>query len=234
MQNYVVLTRPKIDSELFLEQLKEGSIKTYIEPMLEIVPFKVKNYNFKEYQGIIFTSLNAVRVLMPINAESLDAYIVGEQVAKELKVYKGIKIKAVLEDVGSLQDYLTKKKWDSSKPLFYPSGKHISNHLNINDIKIKRVPVYEAKRITGFSKKFISLIDERKIAAIAFFSLRTAEAFVEEIIKYERTSLLKTIKALCISERLLESVNKVEWGGVHVASTPDRKGMLHLIEKEGL
>jgi uroporphyrinogen-III synthase len=231
MKNYIVLTRPREEAESFLKELGDYDKKVLIEPMLNISPVKFKEVNLNRYQGFVFTSINAVRLLHPyIRDFKKDAFVVGQQVAKEIKSYSSLNVKAVMDNSADLEAFLKNSKWKSSKPLLYACGKNITNHFNLENIKIDNFPIYEAVKNKNFSDEFLALLKADEIDAIAFFSLRTAECFIDVCGKYECTDCLRSIKALCISQRVLESVNKVEWKSVQVAGTPDRQGMLRLFK----
>ena len=96
-------------------------------------------------------------------------------------------------------------------------------------IKVETLVVYKAEKVKTLSNLCIKKIRTGEIVAVTFFSRRTAENFLFQIDANGLGDSLAGIKALCISQGVLECVRSRKWGGTYTSSQPDRQGMLEII-----
>jgi uroporphyrinogen-III synthase len=102
---------------------------------------------------------------------------------------------------------------------------------------IQSVIIYAAVPVCT-PDKFGHIFRDTKIAAVTFFSARTAHVFLECLMACAKTDpavQLEDIKFLCISDFVLKCVQE-HAAGVHpenisVSDTPDTQGMMELIKR---
>jgi uroporphyrinogen-III synthase len=226
---YILITRPQHDAETIAHSLQEMGLSPFIEPMLSIVPLDVQLPDLNAYDGLIFTSANGVRTVSDLTAiRDIPVYAVGPH-TKEAALSLGWNCVTSVRGSSKELAVLLEKEGRAWQKALHLSGEHIATELKIDGLDTDRVPVYRAEKATALSKECLQLLDERSLAAVIFFSKRTAETFVDLIKKYERTDALSATKALCIADSVVVSLKDISWQDVQVARTPDRNGVLALI-----
>ena len=94
----------------------------------------------------------------------------------------------------------------------------------------QRVVLYRAVMLDGLTLPVLEALEARTVAAVLLYSARSAQAFLKAVENSGLRADFSGVHALCIADSVLESVQGVDWAGIHVAPTPDQSGMLALIE----
>ena len=84
MRNLIVITRPIEDAEDYAGELQAAGFKTFVEPMLSIEALDFEVPDLKDYDGLILTSANALRIYREnVGAVDLEisVYCVGKHTA---------------------------------------------------------------------------------------------------------------------------------------------------------
>ncbi|HBR69653.1 MAG TPA: hypothetical protein DEA55_09790 [Rhodospirillaceae bacterium] len=233
-QGLILITRPAEDAQEYARELQNLGHKTFIEPMLEIVPANFSLPDLAGYRGLIFTSANAVRIFSESSSErGIEVYCVGQNTYEQARksgygnIYNanGSAVQIVpliLNRVGTdTGQFLHIRGEDVARPvdeMFAGSG-----------VKVETLVVYKAEKVKALSNLCIKKLRDGEISAVTFFSKRTAESFLFQIGANDLGGALMSIKALCISQAVLECVRTRKWGDTYAASQPDRQGMLNLI-----
>jgi uroporphyrinogen-III synthase len=102
--------------------------------------------------------------------------------------------------------------------------------LKKSGIFIGEIVAYAAHPIEKLSHSLLKSLDNREFEAVMLFSARGGAHFAALMEQYDRAVRLKQTKALCLSEAVLQSVSVLPFQKALVAGTPDRHGMLELIE----
>lgn len=85
--------------------------------------------------------------------------------------------------------------------------------------------VYRAAPRDIFDENLRTLLTEHSIAAVSFYSQRSARIFAEGVKAYGLEGALRATKALCISRPVVECVRVLPWADVLVAQSPDGDAM---------
>ena len=79
----IIITRPLIEIENLMADLFNLGHRIIHIPTLKIEPVQIPDINFKDYEGIIFTSANAVRYIPNKNGRSaINCFCVGSMTEK--------------------------------------------------------------------------------------------------------------------------------------------------------
>lgn len=179
-------------------------------------------------QAIIVTSKNALHVF-PIQGVSGDVQVlcVGETTANAIEKlgYQNIQAFAT---VSVLREWLEQMS-DNGAGIFYLRGRDVRCELKSDFLELQECIVYKADPVSVFSDVFLEALKNDRIAAITFYSVRAVHAFEGLIKKTPYESNLGKIKALSISQPVLDCVRQFEWLSLECARTPDRGGMSDLI-----
>lgn len=232
--NVVLITRPVVDADDFARDVRALGLTPLVEPMLGIVSIPFKAPNMGIYPAIVFTSANGVRVFgCPPGVAEMPVFAVGAHTAGEALKQGYQKVFTAAGDAADLAALITKKL---SPPVrvMHVRGEHIAMPLDEllkhDRITVDSVVVYTAKTEDNFSSVCRDAIATGQAGAVTFFSRRTAENFVRLA---EEEGLLKNlsgIKALCISDAVLQCVQDAGWAGAYSAEQPEKSSMLALLK----
>jgi len=206
-------------------------------PMLKIKPIKLTKSQIKEIKvadAIIFSSANAVNISRNyLNSFSNKVFCVGEDT--KVACLKN-NIKNVSSSDGNINDLInliTKKIKDRSKKLVYISAKQTAVNLPLilksKKIYVKKIVIYESKKIKTIQKPILDLIRLNKLNFVTFFSKKTAITFNQLILKYKLQRYLMNMECISLSNSIEQIAKKNNFKKYYVSSNPDRKSFLKLI-----
>jgi len=177
----VVVTRPEPDASDYADELRDHGFDLLVEPMLVIEPLAFSKPDLSQYDGVLFTSANAVRVVG--DGFSGVAYCVGKHTAKAAQEAGFSDVFSVNGTGVDLLDHIVALPDSCSNKLLHVCGQHVAfplvQRLNEAGIKADALCVYHSKYVDQFSDDFIAVLNGGKVNAVTFFSKRTADAFVK-------------------------------------------------------
>ena len=206
-------------------------------PMLKIKPIKLTKSQIKEIKvadAIIFSSANAVNISRNyLNSFSNKVFCVGDDT--KVACLKN-NIKNVSSSDGNINDLInliTKKIKDRSKKLVYISAKQTAVNLPLilksKKIYVKKIVIYESKKIKTIQKPILDLIRLNKLNFVTFFSKKTVITFNQLILKYKLQRYLMNMECISLSNSIEQIAKKNNFKKYYVSSNPDRKSFLKLI-----
>jgi len=206
-------------------------------PMLKIKPIKLTKNQIKEIKvadAIIFSSANAVNISRNyLNSFSNKVFCVGDDT--KVACLKN-NIKNVSSSGGNINDLInliTKKIKDRSKKLVYISAKQTAVNLPLilksKKIYVKKIVIYESKKIKTIQKPILDLIRLNKLNFVTFFSKKTVITFNQLILKYKLQRYLMNTECISLSNSIEQIAKKNNFKKYYVSSNPDRKSFLKLI-----
>lgn len=229
----ILITRPAADDGEFSRRLMMEGYKIFHEPMLEIAAEDFQIPDLSVYDALIFTSRHAVKIFSAqVTERKITVYAVGPQTAEMLASAHFEKMIVAVGDGASLNEVLSRNPPPGDGRLLYIRGRDVAGAVIAPPgFQIEELIVYRAEKATHLSDACRAHIESGRIAAATFFSVRTAEAFVALAREKGIESGLKATKALCISQGVVECVRPISWAGTYAAQTPDRQGMIALVQK---
>ena len=237
---YFIITRPTIDTKIIAEKLSSLKLQLLFEPMLEIRPIDSKtiigNIKCDEFDGVIFTSSNAIRAVGNLkDLHKKQIYVVGEKTAQLAGSHGFEKVIIAGSNVDEFCDYFANNKKLASKRLVYFSGTYVTKDLKVVlgnlDYEVEQVICYESLAVKDFSSQFIDKLNSNFIGAVSFYSQLTAENFIRLAKKDNLIENLKHLEAFVLSEKIADSLRQVKWKMIHVAKDSDEKNMVELVRR---
>ena len=153
---HILLTRPLEDiEELILKFKKLGHIVSHM-PVIKIEKINYKSINFSEFNGIIFTSSNAIKYLdTKLIDKNKICFCVGSVTEKKVRNSGFQNVISADGNVSNLKELILQNFNPSSGKLLYISGEVITSKLDQDLISNG----YDVKRIINYTAKSIENLD---------------------------------------------------------------------------
>ena len=225
----LLIIRPALRAEEDARFVEERGVSAHIAPVLayEDVAFDMPQAD--QVDVLIITSAQAVNRVRAIDEfKDKPLYCVGAQSAQAAK---DAGFKRVRHANGTAKEMLALVQGQAKlgARILYLRGEDISVDL---EPPLKKAGfscesriVYRAAPRDIFDDKLRTLIEARAIAAVSFYSQRSARIFAEGVKAYGLEGALGVTKALCISRPVVECVRVLRWADVLLAERPDGDAM---------
>lgn len=233
MNKKVLITRPEADSVILAEQVRAMGAEPIIAPMMTIRVLETDLPDLQQYDALAFTSANGVQAF----AEKCDVrthkcFCVGGETAARARAEGFTTIYEAGGKAESLADLVISKR---PKRILYCAPEHKAypflDRLRENGVLCEEVVLYTAEQIRRIPDGVKAMIDGNDIDFALFFSKRTVEIFMELAEQSGCTPALNSIKALCLSDGVVQSAQAGLWARTYVAGKPDSGSMLLLLEQ---
>ena len=211
----IIFTRPLIDSEDFMMNFFSSGHKVIHMPTLSIASANMEPINTKDYDGLIFTSANAVRFLKLKNDDkNIKCFCVGNLTERSLRLKGFNNTVAASGTVNALKNIIINSE-KNIKNLAYLCGEVISyeldKELKQEGFKVSKIINYTSTRITDLNKESMDLIKKYPPNITLIYSQRSAESFDGIIRKYSLAELMTHCTVMCISKKIEEFLKSKGW-----------------------
>jgi len=184
-------------------------------PTLSITSANMKPINTKDYDGLIFTSTNAVRFLKLKNDDKNTlCFCVGNLTERSLRLKGFNNTVAASGTVNALKNIIINSE-KNIKNLAYLCGDVISyeldKELKQEGLKVSKIINYTSTKITSLNKENMNLIKKYPANITLIYSQRSAESFDEIIRKYSLAELMTRCTVMCISKKIEEFLKSKGW-----------------------
>ncbi len=241
MSGLIVITRPQPEADDYAQELKAYGFDVFVEPMLIYQSVDFIKPDFSDYDGVLLTSSQALAAFFD-QYSAADAmrfegrvHCVGKHTARQARAYQFKNVVSVDGTGKDLELHVSMLENAQRGRFLHVRGRDVAfpigDSLREKKIAIDDLVVYEAVPVGGFSHAFADLLGRGAIGVVTFYSKRTAENFLHLIKGSGFESTLSGIKALSISPRVLECVRMHLWADLYVSETPDREGMLKVLNE---
>ncbi|MGB1547132.1 MAG: uroporphyrinogen-III synthase [Alphaproteobacteria bacterium] len=232
---HVLLTRPQEDSENLAALLQARGIKSLIEPMLTIHPRPGVRLSTANVQAFLLTSANGARALAKATPErNLPIYAVGNATAETARALGFTKVLSAAGDARALTDLVAERVDPKAGALLHAAGKTLAGDLAValtaRGYDIRRETLYEATPVKRISPPAAEALRGGKLAAVLFFSPRTAGAFVRLACEAGLASCCERVFALCLSPAVAKAADTIRWQALRVAERPDVDSLLRELD----
>jgi len=231
---HILLTRPLEDcSEMILKFQSLGHQVSHL-PLLKIEKVKYELINFSNYDGIVFTSANAVKFL---NTEKLDknikCFCVGNATEKKARDVGFQNTIAAEGNVSNLKELIIQSYESKNKELLYVSGEIISVNLDkqllSEGFKVKRIINYKVNHNQNFDDKFVNEL-KLKIPDMAYiYSQNSALSFLNFIKINQTENLWINTNLMCIGEKTSSILNEIKWKKIFLFNPGEEEFLLYKI-----
>ena len=231
---HIVITRPKEDSLYLIESLiKLGHVVTHL-PVIKIEKLETKKINLLNYQGIIFTSSNAIKFM---NIEKFNSKIkcfcVGKATELIAKQIGFINTYTSEGTVDSLVELIMRTLDSKSGKLLYLSSEFISKDLDKDLISagysVDRISNYTSLPVEEVDKKTLNFFEKKPPDVIFIYSSKSAKNLFNLINKYSLLNVVTQSNLMCISEKVLLVLKQIKWKKVFVFSPGEEEFLLKKI-----
>jgi len=235
MKQKVLITRPINDAQETANILRQKGYDVFCENFLTVHYHEIKIPDLNNFEGLIFTSRHAVRMLCQ-NTDQRDVpvFTVGDKTAEEASLNKFKDIKSAAGDVGDLVQLLN-DNLKSVKPYLYARGRDVSAPLAemLLGQDVNEIILYHTDKNDEISSDCLEMLQKHAFSHILFYSKRTAVAFAEVIeANPQKTALLdglKEAKALCLGSSMVEYLSILPWQSIEVAQEPNQQALMALL-----
>ena len=211
----IIFTRPLIDTEDLMMNFFSSGHKVIHMPTLSIASANMKPINTNDYDGLIFTSANAVRFLKLKNSEkNTKCFCVGNLTERSLRLKGFNNTIAASGTVNALKNIIINSE-QNIKKLAYLCGDVISYELDKELVqegfKVNKIINYTSTKITNLNNASLNLIKKYPANIALIYSKRSAESFDEIVKKYSLAELMTHCVVMCISKKIEEFLKSKGW-----------------------
>ena len=211
----IIFTRPLIDAEDLMTNFFSSNYKVIHLPTLSINSANMEPINTKEFDGLIFTSANAVRFLKLKNDEkNIKCYCVGNITERSLRLKGFTNTVAASGTVNALKNIILNSE-KKIKNLAYLCGDVVSydldKDLKLSGFKVKKIINYTSSKITDLNSESLDLIKKYPPNITLIYSKRSAESFDQIVSKYSLSELMTQCTVMCISKKIVDYFDKAGW-----------------------
>ena len=211
----IIFTRPLIDAEDIMMTFFSSGHKVIHMPTLSIASANMKPINVNDYDGLIFTSANAVRFLkLKNNEKNIKCFCVGNLTERTLRLKGFNNTVAASGTVNALKNIIINSE-NTIKSLIYLCGDVISHELDKDlkqeGFKVSKIINYTSTKLTDLNKESMDLIKKYPPNITFIYSRRSAESFDEIIRKYSLAELMTHCKVMCISKKIEGFLKSKGW-----------------------
>ena len=220
----LLLTRPQAASEAFWTEFS-GHVTTQAEvlisPLINIVPTGIKP-DLSNAKGVIFSSVQGVE--NSGDPENIPAFCIGPNTT-QAALSKGWNAEMSGESADALVLNLKQKR--PTAPLVHIAGVHrrgfVARRLTDTGLQTTECSVYD-QQLAPLSQAAQTVIGGDGTVIVPLFSPRTARQFARQV---QRCVQLHIVT---ISAQVLAEVAEVDARSCAVARTPDRDGMIEMLQ----
>ena len=231
---HILLTRPLEDSrEMILKFQSLGHNVSH----LQLINIESKNYesiDFSDFNGIIFTSANAIKFLnLKLINKKISCFCVGNATERKAKSTGFQNIFCADGNVNNLKELILQNFNSSDGKLLYVSGEIISNKLDqqliFEGYNIKRIINYTANPVEKFNDKFIEKLKLKMPEIVYIYSENSAISFLNLIKNYQLENLWLNSNLMCIGEKTSAVLNEIKWKKIFLFNPGEEEFLLYKI-----
>ena len=223
----ILITRPLIDAEDFMEKLFAYGHKIIHLPTLKISTVKTELVNPDNFDAFVFTSANAVRNLQLSSTDkSLHCFCVGSITEKIARQSGFTNTSAAGGTVNALKNLIMiSDKVNENSNLAYFCGDNTSYDLDLElkreKLKIKKIINYSSTVISELNNENKKLIENYPPDLIYIYSARSAKSFIAIVKNYGLNPLVTQSTVMCISKKVANIFKPEEWKKIEIFNPGD-------------
>ena len=231
---HILLTRPLEDcSEMIIKFQSLGHQVSHL-PLLSVEKVVHDEINFTDYDGIIFTSANAIKFL---NTQTIDkkllCFCVGSATEKKARSIGFQNVIAAEGNVQNLKELILQNLSSKDGKLIYVSGKTITLELDKELLKegydIKRIINYRTYHNENSDEEFIKQLKQKIPDIVYIYSNNSASSFSNFIKKHELEILWMNTNLMCIGEKTSTILNEIKWKKIFLFNPGEEEFLLYKI-----
>ena len=231
---HILLTRPIEDCKELIIKFKSLGHNISHLPVIKIESKKYQEGNFNKYEGIIFTSSNAIKNLdiKKIN-KNIYCYCVGLATEKTAKLNGFQNIYTADGNVNNLKEIILQTFNTNNGRLLYVSGEIVSSNLDneliFEGYSIKRLINYSVLPVEDLDLKFVDILKSSMPEIVFIYSQNSAKNFLNLIKKYQLVDLWMNTNLMCIGEKTSSVLNEIKWKKIFLFNPGEEEFLLYKI-----
>ncbi len=231
---HILLTRPLEDCSEMIVKFKSLGHQVSHLPLLRVEEVVHDEINFADFNGVIFTSANAVKFLNhdEIN-KTIKCFCVGEATEKKARSFGFQNTIAAEGNVSNLKELILQNHGSSDGQLLYVSGERISVDLDQQLIKegytIKRIINYRVNHNQNFNDNFIRELKKNMPDMVYVYSQNSGSSFLNFIKIHQIESLWMDTNLMCIGEKTSSILNEIKWKKIFLFNPGEEEFLLYKI-----
>ena len=231
---HILFTRPLEDcSELIFKFQSLGHKVSHL-PVIKVEKINYKDFELLEYNGIIFTSANAVKFLNVKNInKKLICFCVGNATEKKARSVGFQNVITAEGNVENLKELVLRNFDKNNGKLIYISGEMISINLDQQLLEdgydIQRIINYKTIHNEKFNDNFIETLKLNMPDIVYVYSKNSALSFLKFIKLYKSESLWLNTNLMCIGEKTSSILNEIKWKKIFLFNPGEEEFLLYKI-----
>jgi len=231
---HILLTRPIEDCKELIIKFKSLGHNISHLPVIKIESKKYQEGNFNKYEGIIFTSSNAIKNLdiKKIN-KNIYCYCVGLATERTAKLNGFQNIYTADGNVNNLKEIILQTFNTNNGRLLYVSGEIVSSNLDneliFEGYSIKRLINYSVLPVEDLDLKFVDILKSSMPEIVFIYSQNSAKNFLNLIKKYQLVDLWMNTNLMCIGEKTSSVLNEIKWKKIFLFNPGEEEFLLYKI-----
>tara|TARA_B100001123_G_scaffold258263_1_gene287857 strand:- start:490 stop:1188 length:699 start_codon:yes stop_codon:yes gene_type:complete len=231
---HILLTRPLDDSKDLILRFTSLGHKVSHLPVNNIEPIQYEEPDYTQFNGIIFTSANAIKNLnMSKIDKKIQCFCVGSLTEKIAKQYGFQNIFCAEGNVNNLKEIILQNFDKKNGALVYISGELISYNLDKDLISegysIKRLVNYTVKPIEKVGEEFIKDLKSLIPDIVFIYSENSARNFLNILEKYNLKDIWMESNLMCLGERASTVLNEIKWKKIFLFNPGEEEFLLYKI-----
>jgi len=231
---HILLTRPLDDCKELILRFKSLGHKISHLPVIKIQNINHDKININEFDGIIFTSSNAIKYLNTsgIN-KKINCFCVGSSTEKVAKENGFQNIFCAEGNVNNLKEVILQNFDKGSGNLLYVSGEIISSnldkHLTSEGYTVKRIINYSVLPVDGVSEEFIKDLKSSIPDIVYVYSENSAKNYLNLMKKYNLLDCWMDTNLMCLGEKTSSVLNEIKWKKIFLFNSGEEEFLLYKI-----
>ncbi len=231
---HILLTRPLEDCSEMIVKFKSLGHQVSHLPLLNVEEVIHDKINFEDFNGIIFTSANAVKFLKhgEIN-KTIKCFCVGETTEKKARSLGFQNTIAAEGNASNLKELILQNHNFTEGQLLYLSGETISVDLDQQLMKegynIKRIVNYRVNHNQNFNEDFVKELKKNMPNMVYVYSQNSGSSFLNFIKIHQLESLWMDTNLMCIGEKTSSILNEIKWKKIFLFNPGEEEFLLYKI-----
>ena len=226
-KSYILILRD-LDRASFLKNiLIKNNLNVLVEPLYQVQEIEFKQLNFLEYQALMLTSVNTIKILSdkinPKQLNNIRTYCVGK-VTEKYAVEAGFNcIKTNSYSGMTLAKNVIKNSSNNKKKILLLGADRLAydptDIFNKFKLKLEKINVYKKIPYTKLTDKCLSLLKNNRICNIVIYSPETAKIFLNLSNNYD----YKNIVVTCLGKKTKNILEEYNWKKIQVINGRELK-----------
>ena len=231
---HILLTRPLDDCKEMILRFKSLGHKVSHLPVIKIQNVNYDKININEFDGIIFTSANAIKNLntSDIN-KKINCFCVGSSTENVAKQNGFQNIFCAEGNVNNLKEVILQNFDNRSGNLLYVSGEIVSSNLDKDLIsegyKVKRIINYSVLPVEEIGEEFINNLKSSIPDMVYVYSENSAKNYLNLLKKYNLLDYWMNTNLMCLGEKTSSVLNEIKWKKIFLFNSGEEEFLLYKI-----